>query len=131
MKRVSRIVRLGFCALMVLSLTAQALIPAGFMPGQGRDGRIEIVICSSSGPSSIFVEAKDSPYPLQEHPERKASHNEICPYAPVLTQSVLPPVVDVTPPIIAQGPGLLPFTAVAAIYPVAKAYQAQAPPFFS
>lgn len=78
-----------FAAGMVaLALLVLALIPAGFMPSFGADGKIAIVICSGMGEKTIMVDADDAPASDQG--------TDACPY--FLAQS--PVSVDVAVPVL-------------------------------
>lgn len=53
-------------ALLLLAFALKALIPAGFMPGQGEGGMTALVICSGMGEKTIFVPADSAPSPAKE-----------------------------------------------------------------
>lgn len=60
-------------AVMVAALLVMALIPAGFMPSFGADGKVAIVICSGMGEKTVFVDADDAPAGTHQD-------TEACPY---------------------------------------------------
>lgn len=94
--------RFIFGLLLTLALLAQAVVPAGFMPGQSDDGRFELVICTAAGPKVMTVPAahfdpeaaRSAP---DEHPDEHHMDGEpSCPYGPVVAQSVPLPAIAVT-----------------------------------
>lgn len=125
--------RIFFCGLMLLALTIRSIVPAGFMPAPTRNGKVEIVICTGSGLSSMPIEAADSPPALSADRHGsgsggKPSHYS-CPYAPVLAQDV-PGPASVPPAAVPYADS--PLFAVAAAMPsgfAAKPWFAQGPPF--
>ena len=89
-----------FAVLVLLSLSVQGLIPTGYMPVQTENGKVEMVICTSTGTEVMMVDAIHDPFAVKKsnnaggHSEKMASH--LCPYAlaaaPALA-SAQPPVV--------------------------------------
>lgn len=49
-----------FFAFVILCLLIKAVLPAGFMPAQSKDGWIELVICSGMGERTISVPLEGS-----------------------------------------------------------------------
>ena len=78
-------------AFILLAFLVKALVPVGFMPGEGTDGKIEIVICTGQGAVTQLVDISHSPYNDDEHSKdehQDSSSRQTCPYAPVLAQDV-------------------------------------------
>ena len=74
-------------AVALLAFVLKAIVPAGFMPGESSDGKIEIVICSGEGAVTELVDLKDSPFP-QNGDQKQTSSHDTCPYAPVLAHNM-------------------------------------------
>jgi len=72
-------------AVFMLAFLVNALVPAGFMPGQSADGKARIVICTAQGPVVKTVDPGQAP--VSGGHGGKKSHTS-CPYAPVVAQGV-------------------------------------------
>lgn len=95
----------AFAAVLMLALLIGALVPAGFMPGRGQDGKVAVVICTGHGSAIRMIDRADLP-PAAYKPSagvadspgmpdsqdggdgRRAAGDAsfTCPYAPVLAQ---------------------------------------------
>lgn len=90
MKSIGKNGRALLYVLLLLSLTVQSFIPAGFMPAQEKNGLVEIVLCTGSGASKALVDAAGSPFPDESRHQGRQhgdSHASACPYAPVLAHA--------------------------------------------
>jgi hypothetical protein len=72
------------CAILLLAIFARGLIPAGFMPDTGRNGTVQLVICTGEGHATVTVDAGRYGPPQKHH--QGGDHKNICPFAPVLAQ---------------------------------------------
>lgn len=117
--------------LFLLAFLGKALMPAGFMPDTDADGKVRIVICTPSGPSTALVDLSATPFP--DHGEDGDKHTNThspCPYAPVVAQD-LPFAVPALPGLFTQ-PVILSFVLHSSVYSISpKPWQAQGPPFLS
>jgi hypothetical protein len=75
-----------FSCFLLLTLLFRSIIPAGFMPGQSAHSLVPLVICSSTGSSTIYV--SPDKIPAVPHHE-KAMDNNACPFAPVFATGLL------------------------------------------
>lgn len=73
--------RSAFYAVLLLALLVRSMMPVGFMPGQSKDGTVQMVICTGHGPMNMAVDADKSPLPLHHQ-----SGDHSCPFASVLAQ---------------------------------------------
>lgn len=88
---ISKTCRLSCLMILLLAVTVRCLIPAGFMPGQAKDGVFSIVICTAMGTETILVDAGNNP--VSDHGD--GGNPLDCPFAPVLAQGLVkdaPPV---------------------------------------
>lgn len=109
MKILSKNSRVFLYSLMLLALMVRSVVPVGFMPSQGRNGKVEIVICTGSGPATMLMDTDKIPAITHDMPAGHAHDGQhggkdgnsgsrlSCPYAPVLAQG-LPGVAPVALP---------------------------------
>lgn len=70
--RLSRFVLL----LMLVAMAIRGVIPAGYMPDAGHQGRLfQITICTINGPQSVTLD--DRMHPV-DHPAQKQAHKSGC-----------------------------------------------------
>lgn len=121
--------RLWLFCLLLAAVTAQALIPAGFMPAaRAHDGKIEIVICTGTGPATILMDAHMVPGADQGGHDNGQAQSS-CPFAPVMAAGA----PDIIPPI-ALHPAPAGERPVAApestwLFTAPKTWFAQGPPY--
>lgn len=65
---------------VLLALLLQALIPVGYMPSFGNDGKITMVICAGSTVKTVTIDTNNENGHTQDDDAGKT-----CPYAPVNT----------------------------------------------
>lgn len=131
MNRFARVTGFFVCLMVILAVLARGLIPSGFMPVQGDDGKVEIVICTATGLTKVLVDAHGAPH-MGDGTDGDTGHTmQICPFAPVLAFGALPPMPDFTPPVQAARAMAFFYKSVALSRLEALAYQAQAPPVLS
>lgn len=70
-------------AVLLLALLAQAVIPAGFMPGKNAQAHMTMVICTGDGAKTVPMPAAFDPTGSSHEKQSKRDHS--CPYAPVVT----------------------------------------------
>lgn len=130
--------RVFLYSLMLLALLVRSVVPVGFMPAQSHDGKVEIVICTGSGLSTMLMDVDKVPAMTSaghahgdHHSDDKggdpASHHS-CPYASVLAQG-LPGMVPVALPAVIHK-DTHPFTLAASLPSggVLKPWFSQGPP---
>ncbi len=74
---------------LLIALAVAGMIPAGWMPEVGEDGRVLLVICTADGIQERWVDLGDE----KEQPSHEDSDHEgsrVCPFG-ALTQSALVP----------------------------------------
>jgi hypothetical protein len=75
--------------LLLLLLLARSLVPVGYMPAFGADGKVQIVICTGHGPATVSVDASKTPMGTQHGGSgHSADPHDICPFAPVLSHAL-------------------------------------------
>ncbi|NIZ14822.1 DUF2946 family protein [Phaeobacter sp. HF9A] len=62
----------------LLAILVAGLIPAGWMPGSGTEGKMLLVICTGDGPQELWVDPDGDTAP--EHSEDKQGSRS-CPFA--------------------------------------------------
>lgn len=62
----------------LLAITAQGLIPIGFMPKTDKNGQTSIEICTAQGVSTVIIESDSE---TDKKARGKNHHKEKCPYA--------------------------------------------------
>ena len=71
--------------LMMLAILAVGLIPAGWMPAHGSDGKVLLVICTTDGTEERWVDLGDgTPAPTEQMEDRS------CPFTALATAALLP-----------------------------------------
>ena len=80
-----------FSALLLTALLCRALVPVGFMPGVGADGRFAVIFCPSDGPIPAALDAGNDVHTHMAgmvHHGNHAHHDHVqhnaqgnCPYA--------------------------------------------------
>lgn len=88
--------RLWLSCLILAALVAQGLVPAGFMPTVRADsGKIEIVICTGTGPATIMMDAHMVPGADDDAHDNNAAA-PTCLFAPVMAADaagIMPPAL--------------------------------------
>lgn len=70
---------------MLLAILAVGLVPAGWMPAQGHDGKVLLVICTTDGTEERWVDLGDgTPAPTDQMEDRS------CPFTALATHALLP-----------------------------------------
>ncbi len=96
------LIRYTHAVLILLTYFAffvRGVVPAGFMPAQGMNGQIEIVICTLQGPATIKIDNDDPAFPHDQN-DKTPAHG-FCPYAPVLAQDISAPAAPLPLPLLA------------------------------
>jgi hypothetical protein len=73
-------------ALLMLALLVSGMLPKGFMPGQNADRMVSIVLCKSTGMTTIDVKASDLPGQIAQSEKSQGNHHDQqagndCPFA--------------------------------------------------
>ncbi|TWI87058.1 hypothetical protein JM93_02295 [Roseibium hamelinense] len=70
-----------------------ALLPNGFMPGVGSDGRFSIVICTGDGLQTVFLNTDGTTDPDSNNGEpRNSAAHSICGFYAVAAAAILPSI---------------------------------------
>jgi hypothetical protein len=117
--------------LFIAAYAIKALVPSGFMPAVNQHGMAELVICSGNGFEVILVDRDKIPFPVDEDHNNAGHSHDVCPYAPVLSQSA---AGEMNSPVVIRSP--LPFfvSSHVQLLPNTTTYKdwsSRAPPFFS
>lgn len=84
MTNVPRHFRFMFLALAVLAVLVRGMLPAGFMPSFDDGGKVDIVICTSYGPSTVSVDAGDGSVPAGHDKDESA----VCIFVPLIPEQI-------------------------------------------
>ncbi|MFY0311896.1 DUF2946 family protein [Leisingera sp. D0M16] len=77
--------RLASC-LVVIALAVAGLIPSGWMPGTGQDGKVLLVICTGHGPVETWVDLDGE----GGHAPTEQMEDRSCPFAALGAVALLP-----------------------------------------
>jgi hypothetical protein len=93
MKTTRKIHSLWLYSLILAAILAQGLLPRGFMPTLNTyngSAQVAIVICTSSGPTKIFLDASQVPGSVSQTEPHSNEHDAAptCPFAPALAAAM-------------------------------------------
>jgi len=119
-------------SLLLLAILTAGIIPAGFMPvaAKAKDAPLfALELCTATGLKTIYVPQDQSPaHQNPGTPQKHDAHQNECPYAPVLSQDVVPSAPMPQPLLFIAARNMWQ-TATGLAAPLrAKTWQAQAPP---
>lgn len=72
--------------IFLLAFIVQTLVPAGFMPSTGDNGKVQLVICTAQGSATILVDA--GKVPVKEPAQQDHGKPYDCLFASVLAQGL-------------------------------------------
>lgn len=83
------------CRVSLLLFALHAILPVGFMPDFGalRDGRFEVVICTSAGTQTVLVDPAGQPIvptPIDQTGKHVGSYT--CPFGSTMAKTLAVPV---------------------------------------
>lgn len=73
--------------LAVIALAVAGLVPSGWMPGTGQDGKVLLVICTGTGPVETWVDLDGGG---DDHAPTEQMEDRSCPFAALGAVALLP-----------------------------------------